>query len=61
MIFFLRPKESKRLFKLTTKACHVVSIASNIPIVTCLGYQSAFKKLTNAKTFGLLYISINQN
>jgi hypothetical protein len=50
MIFFLRPKEYKRLFKFIARVYLVILIASNNPIVICLGYQFASRKLTtNAK------------
>jgi hypothetical protein len=50
MIFFLRPKEYKRLLKFIAKVCLVILVASNNPILICLGYQFASRKLTtNAK------------
>jgi hypothetical protein len=49
-IFFLRPKEYKRLLKFIAIVCVVILVASNNAIVTCLGYQFASRKLTtNAK------------
>jgi len=50
MIFFLRPKEYKGLLKFIARIYLVILIASNNPIVICLGYQFASRKLTtNAK------------
>ncbi len=50
MIFFSRPKEYKRLLKFIARVCFLILIASNNPIIICLGYQFASKKLTtNAK------------
>jgi hypothetical protein len=50
MIFFLRPKECKRLLKFIARVYLVILIVSNNPIIICLGYQFASRKLTtNAK------------
>jgi hypothetical protein len=51
MIFYLWPKESKRLLKFITKICPIVLVASNNPIVTCWGWCqfASIKLITNAK------------
>ncbi len=47
--FFLKPYLSNKSFKILAKACFVISLTSNKPIVTCFGYHSLPKKLmTNA-------------
>jgi hypothetical protein len=48
--FFLKSYLSKKIVKLQTKACPIVVVTSNNPILTCLGYQSFPKKLMTKDT-----------
>lgn len=45
MIFFLKPCWSNNLVRFFASACLIISIASNKPIIKCLGYQLAPDKL----------------
>ncbi len=61
MIFFLRPKESKRLLKFTVGAYLVVLEASNNPIVTCLGCQFTSRKLTTNVKISWALLNIHKS
>ncbi len=45
IIFFFKPCWSNKLVRFLANACLIISIASNKPIIKCLGYQLAFNKL----------------
>ncbi len=60
-IFFLNPHWSNNCVNLLAKAWLIVSVASNKPTVTCLGYQSYIIKLITRANISCAPLEIHKS